>query len=172
MRAWIVAAGLIEGDEGIVLVLNRRRDGSLDWSPPGGVIEVHDGESVTDGLTREVQEETGLIVDDWEGPVYAVEVTALDLGWTLLAETFVARAWRGELTVADPDGIVVDARFVAPELWSDHLQGTRPWVREPIEEWLAGPGGVERVAMAALAPARFRYRIDGNAESGGVVRLP
>ena len=31
MRAWVVAAGLIEGPAGLVLVQNRRRDGSLDW---------------------------------------------------------------------------------------------------------------------------------------------
>ena len=37
-----------------------RRNGSSDWTPPGGVIEVADGESVLDGLTREVAEETGL----------------------------------------------------------------------------------------------------------------
>ena len=32
MRAWVVAAGLIQGPDGFVLVQNRRRDGSLDWS--------------------------------------------------------------------------------------------------------------------------------------------
>ena len=80
MRAWVVAAGLIQGPEGFVLVQNRRRDGSLDWSPPGGVIEVHEGESITAGLTREVEEETGLVVSAWDGPVFDVEVVAEELG--------------------------------------------------------------------------------------------
>jgi len=53
VREWLVAGGIIEGPDGILLVQNRRRDGSLDWSTPGGVIEVHEGESVVDGLTRE-----------------------------------------------------------------------------------------------------------------------
>ena len=63
MRAGVVAGGLVEGPDGLLLVQNRRRDGSIDWSPPGGVIEVAEGESVLDGLTREVHEETGITVD-------------------------------------------------------------------------------------------------------------
>lgn len=35
MKHWVVAAGLIEGPEGLLLVQNRRRDGRLDWSSPG-----------------------------------------------------------------------------------------------------------------------------------------
>ena len=159
MHAWLVAAGLIGGPDGYVLVQNRRRDGSLDWSPPGGVIEVHEGESVTDGLTREVQEETGLIVTSWDGPVYDVEVAAADLGWTLRVEMFVARDWSGELVIADPDGIVVDARWVDVTDWSRHLAGTHRWVREPIEAWIAAPG-----------TRRYRYRVDGVAPAAVVVR--
>jgi 8-oxo-dGTP diphosphatase len=158
-REWVVAAGLIESADGFVLVQNRRRDGSLDWSPPGGVIEVEDGESITDGLTREVREETGLLVSEWEGPVYDVEVVAEGLGWTLRAEAFVARSWSGELAAHDPDGIVVDARWVAPDEWAGRLAGAHPWVREPVEAWLLG------------SPLSFRYRVDGAPGSSSVVRL-
>ncbi|GAC1542323.1 MAG: NUDIX hydrolase [Acidimicrobiales bacterium] len=163
MRSWVVAAGLIEGPAGIVLVQNRRRDGSLDWSPPGGVIEIHEGEAITDGLTREVREETGLVVDAWQGPIYDVEVVAEGLGWTLRAETFVAESWTGELEIDDPDGIVVDARFVDVGEWEAHLAGTHPWVREPIQAWLTGrvEGGL----------TNYRYRLDGPAGSVEVVRL-
>jgi len=159
VHAWVVAAGLIGGPDGYVLVQNRRRDGSLDWSPPGGVIEVHEGESITDGLTREVREETGLTVTAWEGPVYDVEVAAAELGWTLRAEMFLATAWSGRLEIADPDGIVVDARWVDVADWSWHLAGAHRWVREPIEGWFAGPGA-----------RRYRYRVDGVAPSTVVVR--
>jgi 8-oxo-dGTP diphosphatase len=159
MRSWVVAAGLIGGPDGMVLVQNRRRDGSLDWSPPGGVIEIHEGESITDGLTREVREETGLSVTAWDGPVYDVEVEAEGLGWQLRAETFVARAWEGTLEVDDPDGIVVDARFATPAEWVDLLGSAHPWVREPIEAWLSG------VAIS------HRYRLDGEAGAVEVVRL-
>ncbi len=90
MRDWTVAGGLIESDDGLLLVCNRRRNGSFDWSPPGGVIEVADGESLLDGLTREVEEETGVRVTEWAGPVYEVHAEAVDLGWRLRAEVHVA----------------------------------------------------------------------------------
>ena len=40
-------------------------------------------ESVLDGLTREVLEETGLVVTEWEGPIYEIEVVAPDRRNTL-----------------------------------------------------------------------------------------
>ena len=157
MREWLVAGGLVEGPEGVLLVQNRRRDGSLDWSPPGGVIEVADGETLRDGLTREVAEETGIHVLQWEGPVYRVEAVAADMGWHLRAEVHRAVRFTGELDPADPDGIVVDARFVAPHAWEDHLSGCHPWVREPLGAWL-----VERWVEARF----YRYRVEGVRESG------
>ena len=54
MRDWVVAGAVIEGADGLLLVRNRRRDGSEDWSPPGGVID--EGETILEGLTREVAE--------------------------------------------------------------------------------------------------------------------
>ncbi len=93
MRDWLVAGAVIEGPEGVLLVQNRRRNGSHDWSPPGGVID--EGESVIDGLAREVTEETGLVVTSWEGPIYDIEVVAPDLGWRLRVESFRAARLHG-----------------------------------------------------------------------------
>src|SRR5260370_151953 len=97
MHHWVVASGLIEADGTLLLVQNRRRNGGLDWSTPGGVIELDDGESVVDGLTREVAEETGIEVREWTGPVYEVEAIAEGLGWALRAEIYRALDWTGEL---------------------------------------------------------------------------
>ena len=135
MRDWVVGGALIVSDDGLLLVRNQRRNGSHDWTPPGGVID--DGESVLEGLTREVQEETGLRVTEWAGPVYEVRCEAPELGWTLRVEAHVAVAYEGELHVDDPDGIVVDARFVEVAACSIHLDGGHPWVREPLADWLA-----------------------------------
>jgi 8-oxo-dGTP diphosphatase len=160
MRDWLVAGALIEGPEGLLLVENRRRNGSLDWSPPGGVID--EGEAVLEGLGREVVEETGLIVTEWSEPVYDIEVLAPDLGWRLRVEAFRALAWTGDLVVDDPDGIVVDARFVSVDRCREHLGGGHRWVGEPLGEWLADPWEGRRsfgyhvagVDLASLAVTR------------------
>jgi 8-oxo-dGTP diphosphatase len=135
MRDWVVGGALILSDDGVLLVQNRRRNGSHDWTPPGGVID--EGETVIDGLTREVEEETGLRVTEWAGPVYEVVCEAPDLGWRLRVEAHVALAYEGELHVDDPDGIVVDARFVDVEVCGGLVGGGHPWVCEPLGEWLA-----------------------------------
>lgn len=151
VRSWLVAGALIESPEGIVLVQNRRRDGRVDWSPPGGVVD--EGETLIEGLTREVAEETGLVVADWRAdPLYEIRAEAPDLGWSLRVEVHEALHVDGELSVDDPDGIVVDACYVAPDACGDHLVGSPPWVRAPLAAWLGErwPG-----------TRSFRYRVDG-----------
>jgi 8-oxo-dGTP diphosphatase len=134
VREWLVGGGIVLGPEGLLLVQNRRRDGRHDWSPPGGVID--EGEGLIEGLTREVREETGLLVTRWAGPVYRIEATAPGMGWHLRVEAHVAVEYTGELRVDDPDGIVVDARFVELGACEAHLTANHPWVREPLTEWL------------------------------------
>ena len=48
MRHWTVGGALIRHGDGLVLVSNRRRDQSVEWTPPGGVID--EGETVLEGL--------------------------------------------------------------------------------------------------------------------------
>lgn len=150
MHQWLVGGALIEGPEGVLLVQNRRRNGRHDWSPPGGVID--EGESLIEGLAREVVEETGLTVIGWEGPIYDIVAEAPGLGWTLRVEAHRALTVEGELTIDDPDGIVVDARYVAVEACGIHLDGNHPWVVEPLLEWLAAPWEGRR---------SYAYRVDG-----------
>jgi 8-oxo-dGTP diphosphatase len=155
MRQWTVGGGLILSDAGLLLVQNRRRNGMVDWSPPGGVIEVDDGEELVAGLTREVEEETGLRVTKWVGPIYEVVTEAPDLGWRMRAEVYLAIDYDGELAVDDPDGIVVDACFVALDSCATHLDACHPWVREPLAEWLA-----DRWSGDGWRP--YGYRVEGS----------
>jgi 8-oxo-dGTP diphosphatase len=58
-RHSVSVAGIITDDHGRAL-LSQRRDNHR-WEPPGGVLEL--GETIHDGLRREVHEETGLDIE-------------------------------------------------------------------------------------------------------------
>ena len=165
MHEWTVAGGLIEGPDGVLLVRNRRRNGRCDWSTPGGVIDASD-DSILHGLTREVEEETGLRVLAWEGPLYEVRAVATELGWSMRCEVHRATAFEGELRVDDPDGIVIEAGFFPVERAGEMLAECTTWVREPLAEWLLAPWG----------PAQVRgYRYDVRNGTTGeleVLRVP
>lgn len=158
MKSWLVAGAVIEGPGGILLVANRRRGGVVDWSTPGGVID--EGEGVLEGLGREVTEETGLVVSDWDGLLYGIEVEAPDLGWLLRVEVHRARTVTGELHIDDPDGIVFDAGYVAVGDCEHRLADAHPWVREPLTAWIG-----QRWMLAR----DFRYHVAGTDPSTFVV---
>lgn len=145
-----MAGAVIEEESGVLLVQNRRRDGRVDWSPPGGVVD--EGETVLGGLTREVTEETGLVVAEWSEPIYRIEAEAPDMGWHLEVVVHQALAVSGELQIDDPDGIVVDACYVATHACVGHLATSPLWVRDPLGAWLGGRWNGSR---------EFRYRIRG-----------
>jgi len=65
----IVGVGAVIVDDGKVVLIKRKYEPLKGhWSLPGGMVEI--GEALDTALTREMQEETGLIVD--VGPVIEV----------------------------------------------------------------------------------------------------
>lgn len=149
-----VAGALVEGTDGLLLVQNRRRNGRVDWTTPGGVIDADDP-SLRHGLAREVEEETGLVVAEWRGPIYSVEAVAPDLGWHLAVEVHYAIAFSGEVRVEDPDGIVVGAEWVDPAAAAERLSGGARWVGEPLLGWMS-----ER--WDGRPPRQFHYEVRGS----------
>jgi 8-oxo-dGTP diphosphatase len=160
VREWLVGGALIRSGSRILLVRNRRRNGSSDWSTPGGVID--EGESLLEGLTREVLEETGLVVKRWAEVAYAVETVAPGLGWHLRVEVHEADLVHGDVVVDDPDGIVEEARWAEPDEAIELLGSTPRWVSEPLLRRLRDP---------ADCPTHFGYHIDGD-QPGSIVVTP
>jgi 8-oxo-dGTP diphosphatase len=157
MREWSVGGALIRHADGLVLVANRRRDGSLDWTPPGGVIDA--GESVLNGLAREVQEETGLVVDGWAGQRYSVVVEAPGMGWKMSVAAWEVAAVSGEIAIADPDGIVEQVRHVSRDEGERLLSGSAAWLRIPIAGWLDG-----------ATDASYHFVVDGTDRATATAR--
>ena len=156
MRRWMVGGALIRHGDGLVLVGNRRRDRTLEWTPPGGVID--HGETLLAGLTREVLEETGLVVTSWHGCRYTVTVDAPDMGWRLGVEAWEADVVSGDVVIADPDGIVEEVRHVSLAEAPGLLQYSPPWVHVPVNAWLEGS-----------AETAYKFVLYGAERSGGRV---
>jgi 8-oxo-dGTP diphosphatase len=86
-----VAAAIID-DQGRALAVQRRDNGK--WEPPGGVLEL--GETITDGLVREVFEETGLTVEP-----EAVSGVYKNMKHGIVAIVFRCHATGGKLRPSD-----------------------------------------------------------------------
>ena len=56
----------------------------------------------------------------------------------LTVEVHVATAFSGTIDIDDPDGIVIDAQWVATDDLHALLEGHQAWLREPLLEHLGG----------------------------------
>jgi mutator protein MutT len=114
----LVGVGAVVVDEGRVLLIRRGNEPMKGhWSLPGGMLEL--GETLTDGVVREVREETGLTVE----PVELIEL--LDrihregerVRYHYVIADYLCRVVGGALRAAsDADA----ARWVEPTEWNSH----------------------------------------------------
>ena len=117
-EAPLVGVGAVIVDDGRVLLVRRGTEPMLGkWTLPGGMLEV--GESLTDGVIREVREETGLTVE----PVELIEL--LDriyregerVRYHYVIADYLCRVLGGALKAAsDADAV----RWVDRSEWNSH----------------------------------------------------
>ncbi|MET8052965.1 NUDIX domain-containing protein [Streptosporangium sp. NPDC005286] len=88
----VSVAGVVVDDHGRALLTKRADNGQ--WQAPGGVLEL--SEAITDGLRREVLEETGLIVE----PV-ALTGVYKNMSRGIVALVFRCKTTGGSLTTND-----------------------------------------------------------------------
>src|SRR5664280_596419 len=114
----LMGVGAVVVDQGRVLLVRRGSEPLKGhWSIPGGMLEL--GEPLTDGVIREVQEETGLVVE----PVELVEL--LDrihregerVRYHYVIADYLCRVTGGSLQAAsDADAV----RWVERAEWNSH----------------------------------------------------
>jgi ADP-ribose pyrophosphatase YjhB (NUDIX family) len=102
-RHSVSVAGVVVDDQGRALIIQRRDNGN--WEPPGGVLE--HGETIEDGLRREIYEETGLKIEP--GPLTGVYQ---NMPRNIIALVFRCKVVGGSLT---PNDEAVDFRWVAQD---------------------------------------------------------
>ena len=111
---------------------------------------IEDGELVTEGLAREVLEETGLRVERIHRLAFVTQVDVRQRdrhpppfanGYHLTVWTFEIGSWSGELAVGDPDGFVSEVAVVPLAEASKRLESgpksesglVGPFVRGDVE---------------------------------------
>ena len=91
-RHSVSVTGVITDDRGRALLIQRRDN--HHWEPPGGVLEP--GETIHDGLRREVREETGLEIE----PV-ALTGVYKNMNRAIIALVFRCKITGGQLQATD-----------------------------------------------------------------------
>jgi mutator protein MutT len=114
----VVGVGAVVVSEGRVLLIRRGAEPLKgQWSLPGGVLEL--GESLTEGVVREVREETGLVVE----PLELVElldriyIEADRVKYHYVIADYLCRVTGGQLQASsDADAV----RWVERAEWNNH----------------------------------------------------
>ena len=141
----VVAALIRKGNEVLLLEQQGPGDPAPSWGLPGGRVE--EDELLTEALAREVREETGLEVVDPGRLLYTLQHTRPQENSQTIAFVFDVAKWEGELCIADPDHLVLCARFLPSLEAIATLEAHLPWrtMREPVVAHLRGeapPGAV------------------------------
>jgi 8-oxo-dGTP diphosphatase len=161
----LVAAIVRRADE-LLMIRQGETAEELFWSIPAGRVEA--GEFLTDALVREVREETGLVVRDIGRIAFTAQMEHRPEAWFATVWTWDVAEWEGDVEPADPDGLVVEARWMPVSEAVGHLEqiSWQPltvrylrgelepgslWLRrvhaDGHEEWLGSYGPARRDAV-------------------------
>jgi 8-oxo-dGTP diphosphatase len=134
----VVAGILRRGNEILLVEQQGKDDPAPSWALPGGRVEP--GELLIDALAREVREETGLSVHQVGSLAYLAQHTRLGSSGIVTVFVFEIADWAGEIRVNDPDGFILQTRFVSVSEAIRLLETTLPWrtMCEPVVEYLRG----------------------------------
>lgn len=132
-REFVVAAAILRDRAGRILLVGNdwQGYGNVRHTLPGGTVER--GESTLDALSREVKEETGLQITKIYHLAYSVHVEDVKRNDRAISFAFLAD-YTGLLNPKDPDGFIVEARFVPIELIPE-IVPLAP-IQEPLVKYL------------------------------------
>lgn len=129
-RVDVVYGLIVDNETECVLMVNNEGAG---WTLPGGAVEK--GETLHEGLIREVYEETGLTVE--AGELLAVnEAFRPDRGHHVLFFTFIAYVKGGRISIQFPEEIL-EVKWVEMKTANSLL----PYFEGGIERLLQSPAG-------------------------------
>ncbi len=128
----VVVALLVR--ERSVLMGERRPDKvyPLHWEFPGGKIEM--GETETEALHRELQEELGIKIADSE--LYCSEIATYSNGITYAISYFLVREWQGEIVNMEFNRVQWVSKELLPTLL--HLSGNKTILDRLMREGIPG----------------------------------
>ncbi len=122
-RHIVAASALVRNDAGEILLVRTHRRG---WEVPGGQVEL--GETLIDGLKREVYEESGVHAE-----IGRLAVVRSNISSSIVIFCFEARYLEGELRTS---GETPEVRWAPPEQVLSMIE--HPAIRESVRDILAG----------------------------------
>lgn len=156
----MAAAGLIRRGDEILLVHQQDPDATEpNWALPGGLADP--GELACEALVREVCEETGLVIRPPFRLLYIAQGETPDERW--VAFIYEINHWSGDLESDDPDGHILEPRWVAESEAIARLDKLS-WrgMREPIVSYLRSE---------TTAGASWFYRTSEDGETSLITRI-
>lgn len=154
---FVSAAGFVYKDDKVLLIKTQKRG----WELPGGVVEP--GESILDGLKREISEESGVIAEA-EKVVGIYQRLSSQPGYgplegmvlpTTVNLTFICKYVGGKATVSEES---IDVDWFAPNEIKEKI--TDPYIKKAVQDLLEFDGKQHFCTFEKIADGKLRFVSD------------